>query len=366
MTEPTNTAHVIDDPATAARSVSTSTVRRRQRSDLIKLITFLAVMGVLTVYLFLVMGDVRPGDRTSYRASFDDVSGLKPGDQVRVASVAVGTVKTIDINADATVDVTFDIKSDIPMSTATSATVTYKNLVGDRYLALKRSSTDAPKLPAGGLIPASRTEAALDLDTLLNGFKPLFVGLNPQQINKLSVQLVDVLQGQTGAIRQLLASVASVTSTIGDREELVGQVVRNLNTVVGEVDTHRDGLDTLVAGLSDLVSGLEKQDTQVLDAASQISDFSEQATDVLQRARGDLTPTLKSLQEASRGLNQQEGNLREVLDQLPKHYDTLSQTSSYGSFFNFFLCGVRLQLTDDANGTPIATPWINSDLERCK
>ena len=216
------------------------------------------------------------------------------------------------------------------------------------------------------MIPASRTQASLDLDTLLNGFKPLFVGLNPQQINKLSVQLVDVLQGQTGAVRQLLASVASVTSTIGDREKLVGQVVRNLNTVVGEVDSHRDGLDTLVTGLSDLVKGLEKQDTQVLDAANQIGDFSEQAADVLQRARGDLTPTLKNLEEVGRGLNQQEGNLRKVLDQLPKHYDTLSQTSSYGSFFNFFLCGVRLQVADDKNGAPIATPWINSDVARCK
>ena len=364
MTDPASTPEVVADEN--ARKGRVSVVRRQQRSELIKLTAFLSTMVLITVYLFLVMGDVRPGDRTVYRASFADVSGLKPGDQVRVASVAVGTVKTIEVNADSTVDVTFDVQREIPLNTATTATVTYKNLVGDRYLALDRKTADAPRLAAGGLIPASRTQASLDLDTLLNGFKPLFVGLNPQQINKLSLQLVDVLQGQTGAIRQLLVSVASVTSTIGDREELVSAVVKNLNTVVGEVDTHSDGLDTLVTGLSDLVKGLEKQDTQVLDAADQISGFSRQATDVLQRARGDLTPTLTNLEAASRGLNSQQSNLRAVLAQLPKHYATLSQTSSYGAFFNFFLCGVRVQLTDETTGQPIVTPWINSDLARCK
>ena len=348
-----------------------SQVRRTQRKELIKLTVFLAFSAVIGVYLFLVMGDVRPGDRTVYRATFADVSGLKPGDQVRVASVVAGTVKSVDVGADATVQVSFDVESDIALNSSTTATVKYKNLVGDRYLALDRPKATGPDsdntvLEAGALLPASQTKASLDLDTLLNGFKPLFVGLNPQQINNLSQQLVDVLQGQTGAIRTLLTTVGSVTSTIGDREQLVGQVVRNLNTVVGEVDTHRDDLDTLVTGLSDLVDGLEKQDTQVLDAAEQVSDFSHDASDLLTSARGDLTPTLKNLTAASQGLNNQQSTLRTVLAQLPKHYSEIAQTSSYGNFFNFFLCGVRVQLTDESTGLPIITPWVNSSLNRCQ
>lgn len=341
-------------------------MRRRERGELVKLTSFLTIMALVTVYLFLVMGDVRSGDRTIYRATFVDVSGLKSGDEVRVASVAVGTIKSVDVRADSSVDVVFDVASDITLNTTTSATVTYKNLVGDRYLALDRKASSGPVLPAGGSIPTSRTGASLDLDTLLNGFKPLFVGLNPQRINELSLQLVNVLQGQEGAIRQLLSTVASVTSNIGDREQLVSQVVRNLNDVVGEVDTHSDGLDTLVTALSQLVGGLDAQDAQILDAASQISGFSKKAKGVLQKARADLTPTLTDLEKASRGLDAQQENLKGVLRQLPRHYETLGQSSSYGAFFNFFLCGVRVQLTDEATGLPIATPWINSDLARCK
>ncbi|NHA01238.1 hypothetical protein G5V59_19030 [Nocardioides sp. W3-2-3] len=38
------------------------------------------------------------------------------------------------------------------------------------------------------MIPIANTASALDLDTLLNGFKPLFAGLNPSQVNELSQQ----------------------------------------------------------------------------------------------------------------------------------------------------------------------------------
>jgi phospholipid/cholesterol/gamma-HCH transport system substrate-binding protein len=54
-----------------------------------------------------------------------------------------------------------------------------------------------------------------------------------------------------------------------------------------------------------------------------------------------------------------------VLRQLPRHYRKLQNAGSYGNFFNFFLCGVRVQ-TDLAGGQQMVTPWIRSDEERCK
>jgi phospholipid/cholesterol/gamma-HCH transport system substrate-binding protein len=189
----------------------------------------------------------------------------------------------------------------------------------------------------------------------------LFAGLNPGQINELSGQLIDVLQGQTSAVRHLVDSVGSFTSTIGDRSQLVTQVVTNLNSVLGEVATRKDSLGQLVTELSGLVDGLSKQDTQVLDAADRIDRFARSASGMLVRARHDLTPTLQGLSTSARELNKHATTLDQALAALPGHYAHIQDTASYGSFFNFFLCGIRIQT--DAG---VQTPYILSDAARCR
>ena len=50
----------------------------------------------------------------------------------------------------------------------------------------------------------SRTQPALDLTVLFNGFKPLFAALSPADINKLSAEVISVFQGEGGNLNALL------------------------------------------------------------------------------------------------------------------------------------------------------------------
>jgi len=337
-----------------------SVERRRQRADLVKLGAFLTMAAVFTAWVAAVTGEYRPGDRSIYRAVFNDVSGLAGGDDVRIAGVVVGKVKEIKVQDDNTVVVTFDVRSDQGLTTATRATIQYRNLIGDRVVQLTNGGGRAVSLDVGGTIPVTQTASALDLDTQLNGFRPLFAGLSPSEINKLSGQLVQVLQGQQSAVATLVNHLASVTTTIGSREQLIGQVIRNLNSVLGEVDENSGSLGALIDGLDTLVVGLDKQDTQILDAAVQIDQFAREAATLLSSARGDLRDDLEALLVVARGINKKSATLREVLAALPTHYRTLQNSASYGNFFNFFVCGVRVQ-TDVGTG-----PWIKSDVGRCQ
>ncbi len=345
--------------------------RRRQRGDLIKFGAFLAMAAAFTLWVAAVTGEYRPGDRTDYQAVFEDVSGLAVGDEVRIAGVDIGKVRDIDVQPDNTVIVSFDVNDDQALTTATRATIQYRNLIGDRVVQLTQdaeasaSGAEAKALPKGGTIPATQTASALDLDTLLNGFKPLFAGLNPTQVNELSGQLIQVLQGQHSAIATLVQHVGSFTTTIGNREELIGQVIRNLNDVLGTVDARKDTVGLLLDRLDTLLTGLDKQDTQVLDAAAKIDRFAVETSDLLSRARGDVRTDLSRLATAARGINSESDTLEAVLQKLPGHYRTIQNSASYGNFFNFFLCGVRVQ-TGLEGVTPLSTPWIYSDAPRCK
>jgi phospholipid/cholesterol/gamma-HCH transport system substrate-binding protein len=345
--------------------MTSSVIRRRERSDLIRFSIFLLIAGMFTYWVGVVTAAARPGDRVEYKAVFGDVSGLGNGDAVRIAGVDVGKVTDIAVQEDSSILVTFNVPKDQHLNTSTEATIQYRNLIGDRIIQLARPDENAKRMSVGDTIPLAQTRPALDLDTLLNGFRPLFAGLTPSQINAFSGDLIKVLQGQSSAVATLVERAGSFTSTIGDRQQLVGQVIRNLNTVVGTFDSRRDNINVLITELSKLVDGLESQDTQVLDAASRIDGVAKDASSLVASARTNLQPDLVELARAARGLNQSQDTLVSVLQKLPVHYAAIQNAASYGNFFNFFLCGVRIQ-TGGLGEPSIRTPWIYSDVSRCK
>lgn len=339
--------------------------RRRQRADLIKLSSFLVIALAFTLWVAAVTGEYRGGEREEYHAVFDNVSGLAVADKVRVAGVDVGKVTGIDVQKDNTVKVTFNVRKGQQLTQGTRATIQYRNLIGDRVIQLTAGAADdGQALAPGGTLPAAQTASALDLDTLLQGFKPLFQGLSPSQVNELSGQLVQVLQGQQSAVATLVRQVGSVTTTIGGREELIGSVIRNLNSVLGTVDDRKGELGLLIDRLDELLTGLDQQDTQVLDAATKIDRFARTTARLAKDARGDLRTDLEGIAVAARGINKNADTLEAVLEALPRHYRAISNTASYGNFFNFFLCGVRVQT--GLAGAEVTTPWIYSDVARCK
>lgn len=342
-----------------------SRIRSQQRRDLVKLTIFLVVSALFIYWLGVVMSASRPGTYVHYQAVFNDVSGLSTGDQVRIAGADVGKVTEIQVRSDSSVLVRFQLTPGNPLNSSTRATIQYKNLIGDRDLLLTRPDPQAALIPPGSTIPADHTKAALDLDTLLNGFQPLFQGLNPAQINELSGQLVAVLQGQGSAVRTLVTTVGSFTTALGNRGQLISSVIDNLNSVLGTIDARKDTTGQLIDQLDNLVTGLNKQDTQVLDASARINGFATRATTLLQKSRRSLNPDLTSLGTTAAALNAHTRVLNALLEQLPKHYAAIADTASYGNFFNFFLCGVRVTLSGSGAGV-IQTPWILSDLSRCK
>lgn len=342
-----------------------SKLRRRERSDLIKFGIFLVIAAMFTYWVGVVTAAHRPGDRATYKAVFANVSGLQKGDSVRIAGVDVGKVTDLAVQRDTTVLVSFDVPRDHKLNASTEARVQYRNLIGDRIVQLSRPDPDARQMAAGDTIPVSQTRPALDLDLLLNGFKPLFAGLAPAQINAFSGDLIKILQGQSSAISTVVERAASLTTTLGNRQELIGQVIRNLNTVVGTVDDNRETIQELIDQFSNLLAGLEQQDTQILDAAAQTDRFARDAAALVQAGRGDVAADLTQLTKAANGINREQETLQQVLQKLPTHYAAIQNTASYGNFFNFFLCGIRVQTGTGGDNT-VTTPWIMSDAKRCK
>ena len=64
---------------------------------LVKLVIFMIVTSILTLFLAATIGNITFGGKKSYSALFSDVTGLLTGNDVRIAGVKVGQVDKIEL-----------------------------------------------------------------------------------------------------------------------------------------------------------------------------------------------------------------------------------------------------------------------------
>ncbi|HEV7650021.1 MAG TPA: MCE family protein [Actinophytocola sp.] len=322
-------------------------------APLLKALVFVLVTGFATAVLAVSIGNTGLGDRVSYGARFTDVTSLNPGDDVRISGVRVGQVDDLSIVDGHLARVGFSVDRSVRLPADVTATIKYRNMVGQRYIALERGPTaTADRLSEGGEIPLGRTTPALDLTDLFNGFKPLFQALSPKQVNDLSGEIVQVLQGEGGTVDSLLAHTGSLTATLADRDRVIGDVVDNLNTVLGTVNRQGDALSTLVGTLQRLVSGLAGDRSAIGDAIEGIGDLTGATAGLLRQGRPALKTSIAGLGRLSANLNAGQADLRQFLTVLPDKFTAIGRTAQYGSWLNFYLCEATLR-TDPPQGVTV-------------
>ena len=334
------------------------------RTTGLKIGTFMVVMLMLTAALFAIFGQYRGGAENRYTAVFDDVSSLKNGDSVRVAGVRVGTVNAVDLQPDNTVRVGFATDRDIVLTAGTKAAVRYLNLVGDRYLELLDSPGSATIQPPGSVIPADRTEPALDLDLLLGGLKPVVQGLNPQAVNALTTSLIQILQGQEGNVESLFAKTSAFSNALADNSQTVQQLIDNLNTVLATISSDGDKFSGAVDRLERLITGLAADRDPIGTAITALDNGSASLTDLLTEARAPLAGTVDELARLAPILDADKETLDLALQKAPKNYRKLVRLGSYGSWINQYLCGMSVRVTD-LQGRTAYFPWIMQHTGRC-
>ena len=327
----------------------------------IKLGAFSLVLLLFTAVIVVVFGQMRFDRTTGYSAIFSNSSGLRPGQFVRASGVEVGKVKDVKlIEGGSKARVDFDVERSLELFEESTASVRYLNLIGDRYLELKRGDSDR-RMPSGGTIPVERTEPALDLDALIGGFRPLFRALDPEKVNNIAQSIITVFQGQGGTINDILDQTASLTSTLADRDQAIGEVIRNLNTVLDTTVRHQEQFDETLVNFERLITGLKNRADPIASSVADISDAAGTVADLLTDNRPLLQDTVGYLDAVQQPLVDQKDQLNDILVRLPDALKIIGRAGGvYGDFFNFYLCDISLKLNGLQPGGPVRTVRVTS------
>lgn len=323
---------------------------------------FAVVTVLATALLALTISNYDSQPTQPYSAIFTDAVNVAGGDEVRFAGVRVGTVKGVSLYDGTFAKIDFTVSDDIEMTDTTQVAVRYRNLIGQRYLAIVDTGRAGAALPAGSVIPVERTSPALNLTTLFNGFRPLLAGLNPTDVNTVSYELVRVLQGEGGTVTSLFRRVGALTGTLADRDQLIGDVISNLNATLGPVARRDEQLGALISDLQQFLSGLAQDREAIGQSLVSIDRLTSTTSSLLQDIRPSLAADIKQLGILAQKLDAPTARkeLRRFLTYTPFKLRVATPEASYGAFLNFYVCAVNFILPD---GTK--TPMQVNEAKRC-
>jgi phospholipid/cholesterol/gamma-HCH transport system substrate-binding protein len=329
-----------------------------------RLTIFLTVCLFGAFVLLTIFAEFRFTEGKTYSAVFSNVSNMRKNSLVRIAGVEVGKVQNISVNRDSTVRVEFTADDSVVLTEGSQAVIRYDNLFGDRYLALDEGAGGVKKLNPGDTIPLSRTQPALDLDAVIGGFRPLFRALSPDQVNDLSGQLLQAFQGQGATIGSFLDQAAAVTNTLADRDQLFGQVITNLNVVLGSLGGQSDKLDKAVTSLSELIDHLAQRKVDISNAVAYTNAAAGSVADLMSQAREPLKKVVQETDRTAGIVLADHEYVEKIIDTLPDKYRALGRQGMYGDFFSFYLCDVVLKL-NGKGGQPVYVKVAGQSTGRC-
>lgn len=311
----------------------------------IPLVLFVVFSVAVTWLVFATLRRDIAGPTTAYSAIFTDVSGLADGDDVRVAGVRVGRVDSIELRGVDRARVSFRVRSNQTLYTNTLASVTYQNIIGQRYLGLSQGEGEREKLAPGAEIPESHTNPSFDISYMLNGFEPLFSELDPQQVDNLTNAIIAAFQGDQGSVLTLTTQAAELSRTLAGPDEVLGQMIGDLDTLMVSLAAQSTNLQTMLHQSQSVLSELAARREGLVTSVGSITRNVTRLSEIVDAITPDLQQFVRRepgfLQH---GLTDGRARFAFMAANLPLVLKGLARTTQDGSYINLYACDLDLAL----------------------
>lgn len=298
----------------------------------VKLGIFTVVTAIVTVWLASIIGNFSPFT-SSYqiRAEFSDATGLLVGDVVKAAGVDVGRVSDIDLD-DGLAIVTIELDEGTEIPADVSAHIRFRNLIGQRMIALVQEGETSQILRDGDQILLANTDPAFDLTVLFNGLRPLIRSTSPRDINIVSHAVTQALEGRTRDVAAFLDHVTVISETIASKDEQLGSLLKNVNVVTEDLAGRDAQLRATLADINDFFGDLDETRAELDAALVILDDAAGRLRRLVDRNSENIQVELRDLSTILDAVNDKRADLRAAVRALPEMLVAVERVNSYGEW----------------------------------
>jgi len=268
----------------------------------------IAAAAILIVTVFSLTGVLASATKT-YHAKFPNAAGLEPGTTVRYAGgLKVGRVEKLQIdpaNA-ALMDMTFTVKTDIPVKTDSHVAILSFSPLGDNHLEIKAGSQSAPRASDGAWLPADP-----------------YVGFNDltQQINDLAPQARELLANLNDRVKQLRITLDRVNDLLNDRNrENVSDTISQLHGMVAE---NRPQIKSTINNINQASAKISPLLDQIHGTIDQANGTLKKVDSLVGDNREDIRASVIKLRESLENVANLSAQLQRMLENNDYNIDEL-------------------------------------------
>lgn len=315
------------------------------KGALAALAVFLVLVVITSVSVWQTLSPPVEGRSATYSAEFDDATSLKGGDDVTLAGVRVGKVRSTgwERQDDGSVRavVTFAIERHIELTENTRAEVKFADMLGVRYLGLTDPG-GAPPVERGERLPILG-KPPTDVTELFNGFRPVFRLLDPPRLNQLSASLIGALDGNTDVFQASLMGILDVSNVMLQRQAEIDRIANTLPDAFDVVIERRDDVEAAIEGLTTLTENLASRNEDIIALLDQGGSTMAKFATLLDTTMPDLRRTVQGAIAVSEEWSANTDEYARFLTALERGAEAVNHYGGYGSWLTLYFCTLTVE-----------------------
>jgi phospholipid/cholesterol/gamma-HCH transport system substrate-binding protein len=271
------------------------------------------------------------------KTTFDDVAGLRPGNNVWLSGVKIGTVKSISFSGNSQVEILMNIEQSAQpfIRKDAHAKISSESLIGNKNVVIEGGTSGAPSVQDGDMLQAQKLLSTEDMmATLQENNKNLLDITNDFKLLSAKISRGEGPMGMLLTDSTMANNFRSVVAGLQKTSENTARASGALSQFTAKLN-NKDGLanqlltDTVVfRSLKTSVADLQ----QTTASAAATTDNLKQATDKLETNDNALGLLLNDEKFASR-LRNTMGNLETGSRRLDENMEALQHNFLLRGFF---------------------------------
>ena len=267
-----------------------------------------------------------------------DAAGLTTGDEVQVAGMKVGAVRSIELDGDK-VKVGFTLDTDVALGADTSAQIKTDSILGRRALGV--SSDGRGELP-DNTIPLDRTSVPYSLTAALGDLSDTVEAMDTDKVDEALVVISETMEGSSPEIRGALDGITRLSRSLNERDEGVRQLLEKAAGTTDILGRRSEQINQLMVDGNTLFTQLDLRRRALSELIVNLDELARQLSGVVQDNEAQLGPALDKLERVSDLLIRNKDDIDLGLRRIVPFSTALSEAVASGPWFNAYVSNLSL------------------------
>jgi phospholipid/cholesterol/gamma-HCH transport system substrate-binding protein len=313
----------------------------------------LATIAVLIAGAFNIESLPLIGNGEEYSAAFTEASGLKSGDEVRIAGVKVGKVSEVDLDGDH-VKVTFRVKDEAQFGSDTGASIRVKTILGSKYMSLEPKGPG--QMEPESEIPLKRTVSAYDVVEAFSDLTTTSEKVDTKQLATALDTISTTFKDSPAEVKASIAGMSRLSRTVASRDKELRELLANANGVTGVLSDRSKEFMKLVEDGGALFQEISKRREAIHRLLVSASTLGVQLSGLVDDNRKEIGPALNRLNSVVEMLRRNEKSLNRSVKMLAPFARIFTNTLGNGRWFDTYVQNLVAAPVTPRGGSAQITP----------